>query len=89
MYNKIKFIVACLLVILIPGILYAYNSSFSGAEVDAEITRSAGRNTTVADPGSDDELVTEQAVREALNLKANIASRHSQGRLHSQQLVIQ
>lgn len=46
-----------------------YNSSMTGAEVQAELNRCAGRNTAVADPGSDAELVTEQAVREALNLK--------------------
>ena len=46
-----------------------YDSTMTGAEVQAELDRCAGRNTTVADPGSDAELVTEQAVREALNAK--------------------
>lgn len=74
MLNKLNFLVAFLLMSFIPMTLYGYDSSYSGAQVDAEIARSAGRNTTVADPGSDAELVSEQAVREALNLKQTILS---------------
>ena len=46
-----------------------YDSTMTGAEVQAELDRCDGRNLTVGDPGSDAELVTEQAVREALNAK--------------------
>jgi hypothetical protein len=53
--------------LLFPTISYAFDSAYSGAQVDAEIARGIGRNLTVGDPGSDAELVTEQAVREALD----------------------
>ena len=44
-----------------------FDSAYSGAQVDAAIAAHVGRNTTVGDPGSDAELVSEQAVREALD----------------------
>ena len=54
---------------------WAFDSAYSGSQVDAEVARGIGRNITVGDPGSDAELVTEQAVREAFDDLGSAATR--------------
>lgn len=56
-----------LFILSITTISFAFDSAYTGAQVEAELDRCVGRNTTVGDPGSDAELVTEQAIREAFD----------------------
>jgi hypothetical protein len=65
--KKLIILTILTIALLFPTTSQAFDSAYSGAQVDAEIARGIGRNTTVANPGSDAELVTEQAVREALD----------------------
>lgn len=64
-----KKIIILIILLVLSTTSWAFDSAYSGAQVDASVAAHVGRNTTVADPGSDAELVTEQAVREALNAK--------------------
>jgi len=67
---KIKFcLVAILSFIFCYCQAWAFNSVYSGADVEATIWAYVNRVTTVGDPGSDASFTTEQAQREALNAK--------------------
>ena len=64
--KRLILLIILFILLVFPITSHAFDSAYSGAQVDAEIARGIGRNTTVGDPGSDAKLVTEQAVREAL-----------------------
>jgi len=67
---KIKFcLVAILSFIFCYCQAWAFNSAYTGADVEATVGAYVNRVTTVGDPGSDASFTTEQAQREALNAK--------------------
>lgn len=61
------------------AVAFAYDSAYTGAQVDASVAAHLNRQTSVGDPGSDANLVTEQAVREALDLKVDSSSFSANG----------
>lgn len=69
-----KRIIILIILLAFSSISFGYDSIHSGAQIDAEITRGINRQTTIGSPGSDNNLVTEQAVAEALELKESKTS---------------